>query len=98
MVELLESVEAGKYVNFVRVRLPDPEPTKEEDLEADPALSILPAPRLDQKETVEMVVNAFEKIKGLRYLELEARAGTRVEGEQVVRSFPLYFKYSSNCR
>ncbi|GAA5985951.1 hypothetical protein JCM5350_007817 [Sporobolomyces pararoseus] len=83
LVELLELVEAGKYVNFVRVRLPDPEPTKEEDLEEDPALSILPAPRLDQKETVEMVVNAFEKIKGLRYLELEARAGTRVEGEQV---------------
>ncbi|GAA5962623.1 hypothetical protein JCM3765_006862 [Sporobolomyces pararoseus] len=83
LVELLELIEAGKYVNFARVRLPDPEPTKEEDLEAEPALSILPAPRLNQKETAEMVVNAFERINGLRYLELEARVGTRVEGEQV---------------
>jgi hypothetical protein len=91
-VKLLQLVElgggeVGKYIKYVKVRLPDPPPEssrKEIDLTRDPALAILPAPTLEQKETVERVARLFARIKGMRYLELDARVGTRVEGEPIV--------------
>lgn len=72
----------GREVKFVKVRVPDPEPdrTTEADLTRDPALSILPAARLDQRETVRLVADFFDAIDGLRHLEIDARVGTRVEG------------------
>jgi hypothetical protein len=86
----LETVEAGRYVNFAKIRVPDPDSSKEkeEDFDADPALSILPAPRLDQKETVDMLAQVFEKVTGLRYLELDIRVATRVEGDSIVSFNP----------
>lgn len=83
-VNLLEEASVGGYVKYLKCRLPDPDPTKKMDFNEDPALSILPAPRLDQKETVELVGKAFGKITGPRYLEMDARVGTRIEGETIV--------------
>jgi len=84
-VGLLEDADVGRFVKYLKIRLPDVDPSKKMDLNEDPALAILPAPRLDQKETVNMVGRALDKIMGPRYLEMDARVGTRVEGEIIVR-------------
>ena len=84
-VGLLEDADVGRFVKYLKIRLPDVDPSKKMDLNEDPALAILPAPRLDQEETIELVGKALERITGPRYLEMDARVGTRIEGEILVR-------------
>ncbi|GAA6062745.1 hypothetical protein JCM10212_000385 [Sporobolomyces blumeae] len=82
-LRLLEGTAAvGQYIQFWKLRLPDPDPNLAAGRsfdDDDPAMAFLPTPRLDDEETTSRVVRAFEKARRVRYLEMDLRVGTGIE-------------------
>ncbi|GAA6001605.1 uncharacterized protein JCM10292_004949 [Rhodotorula paludigena] len=81
LVRLLDDGVAGHLVRFLKVRAPNIDPAAQDRLQPgdDPALALVPVPRLAQDATVRLVAHALARMHAVRHLEFDLRAGAWLE-------------------
>ncbi|GAA6036198.1 hypothetical protein JCM8097_006831 [Rhodosporidiobolus ruineniae] len=77
-----KSKAAGHHVKFLKIRVPDADPSSMPfDRDSDPAAALLPRAVLSFPDTVDVVTRFVEAVTAPVHVELDCQVGMRFEGE-----------------